>query len=385
MYLTASLIALALLAGVYAVVLALLRRRRGKEVYVLGGHLAAVHSAEQRRLQSGEIPKSPMPAGTYDFWRGEQSLIDPVKNSLDSALRELCRSFAETDEESRTRMRESISMDEFYTLCQFSKRAAVFAIREHDVDWMVNGLTAIAMIEQERTDFRDVLWALAVLYHSAKRNGVDPDALLRNAAAMSEPSISELIGGFIRRPLADKDLQVTWGYDEVTTSHGIGLIGRSINRYGPNCDLKKVALEIAEYVTTDKYQPASVEIATELPAIWLASKDNRALDKILKAASGTASINAQLRPNEHPSYESQILLVFVVETENDEAARSLLEMCVNKKPSDYCMAGVSEGRLFCLIVARSFVEGIESFETSESLARFPRAISPILRRYVEGS
>lgn len=385
MDLTTSLIALALGVGAYAVVLALLRRRRGKEVSVLGGHLAAVHSAEQCRKQSGDIPPSPVPPGAYDFWRGEQSLIDPVKTSLDSALRELCRSFAETAEESRTRMRRSISMEEFYTLIQFSNRAAVFAIREHGVDWVVNGLTAIAMIEQERTDFRDVLWALAVLYHSAKRSGVDPDALLRDAAAISEPGISELIGGFIRRPLADKVLQASWGYDEVTTSNGIGLIGRGYKRYAPNCDLKTVILEIAEYVTTDKYQPASVQIATELPAFWLASKDNRALDKILMAARGTASIHARLRPNEHPSYQSQMLLVVVVETEDDEAARSLLEMCVNKKPSDYCMAGVSERRLFCLTVARSFVEGIESFETSESLSRFPRAISPILRRYAGDS
>lgn len=375
-----ALIALALGLGVLAVVSALLRFRGRKGVYVLGEHLAAADAAEQRRKQRGDMPKSPMPEGTYDFWRGEQSLIDPARNSLDSALRELCQSFAVVDEESRTSMRESISMDEFYTLLMFSKRAAVFAMREQDVDWVVNGLTAVAMVEQERTDFRDILWALGVLYHSAKRTGDDPDLLLRNAAVISEPNVSELILGFIRRSPADKDLQASWGYDEVQTANGIGLIGRGFNHYEPACDLMAIALEIADYVASDKYQPASVEIATELPAVWLESKANPGLDKILRAVNGAAKINAQLRPSEHPSYDSQMLLVVVVEASDEGAARTLLEMCENKRPSDYCMAGVAEGRLFCLLVARSFVVGVESFETTQSLSRFPRGISPILRQ-----
>lgn len=378
---TSALIALALGLGVFAVVLVLLRWRQPKDGLVLGQHLAAADAEEQRRKQRADLPKSPMPDGTYDFWRGEQSLIDPAPTSLDSALRELCRVFAEGDEESRTRMRESISMDELYTLLMFSKRAAVFAMREQDVDWVVKGLTAVAMIECERTDFRDILWALGVLYHSAKRIGDNPDLLLRNASTISEPNVSELILGFIRRSPADRNLQASWGYDEVQTANGIGLIGRSFNHYQPACDLKTIAVEIADYVASDKYQPESVEIATELPAFWLESKATRDLDRTLRAVSGAASINARLRPNEHPSHDSQMLLVFVVEAENEAAARSLLEMCDNKKPSDYSMVGMAEGRLFCLVVARSFVAGVGSFETSQSLSRFPRGISPILRQH----
>jgi hypothetical protein len=52
-----------------------------------------------------------------------------------------------------------------------SRRAAVFAIREQKADWIVNGLTAIAMIEKERVDFRDVLMTLGLLNHSATRIG----------------------------------------------------------------------------------------------------------------------------------------------------------------------------------------------------------------------
>jgi hypothetical protein len=377
---TSALIALALGLGVFAVVPVLLRWLQRKDALVLGQHLAAADTAEQRRKQRGDMPKSPMPDGTYDFWRGEQSLIGPTQNSLDSALREFCRAFAEADEDSRARIRESISTDEFYTLLMFSKRAAVFAMREQNVDWVVNGLTAVAMVEQERTDFRDILWALGVLYHSAKRIGDNPDILLRNAAAISEPNVSELILGFIRRSPTDKNLQSSWGYDEVQTANGIGLIGRSFSHYEPACDLKTVALEIADYVASDKYQPESVEIATALPAFWLESKATRDLNRILRAVSGAASINARLRPNEHPGYESQMLLVFVVEAENEAAAGSLLEMCDNKKSSDYSMVGMAEGRLFCVVVARSFV-GAGSFETSQSLSRFPRGISPILRQH----
>jgi len=38
------------------------------------------------------------------------------------------------------------------------------------------------------------------------------------------------------------------------------------------------------------------------------------------------------------------------------------------------MLGLAEGKLFCLIVARSVVVGKKAFETSGSLARFQRGL-----------
>jgi hypothetical protein len=362
-------------------VAALSQHETKKEKVVIGSNQAKAALAEERRKQKGDSGKSPMPAPIYDFWRGEGSLVNPVKNSLDSELSELCERFEKSDAKLRAKMRTSISMDEFYTLLLFSKRSAVFAIRERDLNWLGNGLTAVAMIEAERTDVRDILWALSLLYHSARRVGADANQLFRAAAKLSEPHVSKLLTGFIGRPAKEKDLRSSWGYDEVETKDGTGFIGWGFADYRPTCDLKRIVIDIGDLVEKDKYQTSSVEVAAELPPVWLQSKENRSIDLTLKKVRAGASVHADLRPNEHPTYKSQVLMVFLVEVEDERVAQELLGMSRQKKPTDYSMIGIAEGRLFCLLVARSFVHGVESFETSESVLRFEKGITEILGRY----
>jgi hypothetical protein len=59
-----------------------------------------------------------------------------------------------------------------------------------------------------------------------------------------------------------------------------------------------------------------------------------------------------------------------------------MDISKKKKPSDYCMLGLTKGRLFCLVIARAFVTGVESFETPESLTRFSKGTVEILIRHV---
>jgi hypothetical protein len=322
-----------------------------------------------------------MPATVYDFWRGEGSLVNPVKNSLDSELSELCQRFAKSDASVRAEMRTSISSDEFYTLFSFSNRSAVFAIRERNLNWVRNGLTAIAMIEAERTDSRDILWALSLLYHSARRVGADADQLFRSAAKLSEPNVSKLFTEFLGGTAKEKDLRSSWGYDEVETKDGIGFIGWGFEDYHPTYDLKRIVIDIGDLVARDKYQTSSVEVATKLPPVWLESKENRSVELTLKKVLAGASVHAKLRPNEHPKSASQVLMIFLVEVNDESVAQELLGMTKQKKPTNYSMIGIAEGTLFCLVVGESFEHGVESFETSESLPRFANGITEILRRY----
>ena len=361
--------------------MAVLSQHEKKKAVVIGENQAKAAIAEEQRKQKGDSGKSPMPATIYDFWRGEGSLVNPVKNSLDSELSELCQRFAKSDAQVRAAMRNSISMDEFYTLLLFSQRSAVFAIRERNLNWVSNGLTAIAMIEAERMDSRDILWALSLLYHSARRVGANADQLFRAAAKLSEPSVSRLFTEFIGGTAKDKDLRSSWGYDEVETKDGIGFIGWRFADYRPTYDLKRIVIDIGDLVTKDKYQTSSVEVAAELPPVWLESKENHSLELALKKVRAGASVHADLRPNEHPTYRSQVLMVWLVEVKDERVAQELLGMSRQKKPTGYSMIGIAEGRLFCLVVARSFVQGVDSFETSESLPRFAKGITEILRRY----
>lgn len=75
-------------------------------------------------------------------------------------------------------------------------------------------------------------------------------------------------------------------------------------------------------------------------------------------------------------------MIFLEEMVNESAARMLLDLSRNKRPSGYSMIGVARGKLFCLVVARSFVAGVGPIETPESLYRFSNGIGEVLDRYV---
>jgi hypothetical protein len=76
-----------------------------------------------------------------------------------------------------------------------------------------------------------------------------------------------------------------------------------------------------------------------------------------------------------------MFIIFLVEVADESAAKALLELSKKKNPTDYCMLGLAERNLFCLVVSRSSFAGKYAFETSESLARFSNGIAGILRRH----
>lgn len=378
-------LAIGIIVAIVFVLLYTLRRQQDKkDVYVIRELRAKAVEAEQRRKTKGDVGESPMQDQKYDFWRGELNLINPVQNHLDTMIGELCKRFASSDAQARASIRASIRLEELYTLLTFSRRAAVVAIRQQSVDWVNNGLTAISIIEYERADFRDILLALSLLYNSATRIGENADQLLRYVATLSEPEMAKLIIEFMERTEKGKDLRSSWGYEEVETKDGVGLIGWDFKSYNPTYDLKKIAIETGDLIATDKYQPQSISVASELPPYWLVSyRDYTSAEKVPLIFRAGASIWARLRPNEHPKHDSQMLMVYFEEGADENTARALLEMSKKKGPPDYCMKGFVKGRLFCLLVAKSEEMGVKSFETPKSVERFSEGISEIMRRYVK--
>ena len=100
--------------------------------YAAGEEMANPSDVEQQRRLRVDAGNSAMPQERYDFWRGEGSLIDPVKNSLDTLLIAWCQRYAKSDARARAAIRASIKTEDFSTLLTFSGRASVFAIREHN-------------------------------------------------------------------------------------------------------------------------------------------------------------------------------------------------------------------------------------------------------------
>jgi hypothetical protein len=270
-------------------------------------------------------------------------------------------------------------MDEFYELLFFSKRASVFAVREKDVEWVISGLTACAMIEIERIDYRDMYLSIGLLYHAATRIEQDADHLFVKLAEVSSNEVSEIITDFTKR--SSKDLK-EFGYDEINTSNGIGFIRWNLGRFEPTYDIKKIALEIAEFIEADKYDAVSITGGAGFPKVWLKTEENeKLLFEIIPCMRACITVLGRLRPEEHPNYMDQMFSVSILEMEDDNLAEQLEKFSIEKKPDWYCMVGAASGRLFGLVIARSFVQGVESYETEESIQRFREGFLSILKKY----
>ena len=357
-----------------------LRKPSQDEVYVIGQQQADAQAAEQRRLEEGGFGPSPMPEGRYDPWHKASNLVKPATLPLDEQLNELCRRYAGNDDETRAQWRGAISKDEFYRLMAFSKRAAVFAMQEQNVADVNNGLTALAMIERERVDWRDILLSVSLLYHAAAKLTDQPDQLLEEAAALAEPNVSELLIGFSKRPPREKALRESWGYDEIETETGIGFIRRGFTDYDPTYDFKAIALDVFDLIGADAYRPG-IEIASSLPETWLSSVDDEALEQALQTVRAGMTISGRLRPEERPIEERQSLTIFIVEVRDSASAQVLLDLSRRKEQRNGVMVGVASDRLFGLIIQRSPIMGIDPYETSSSLIRFSSGIEETFEDY----
>ena len=98
------------------------------------------------------------------------------------------------------------------------------------------------------------------------------------------------------------------------------------------------------------------------------------LKETLSKVRAGATVSAHFQASKNANATSQQFTVFIVEMDSPESAQVLLKLSQAKKPKDYYMLGVAGDRIFCLLIARSFVQGVESFERDESLKRFEKQI-----------
>jgi len=352
------------------------RKRRSGE-FVIGQEMAAALEAERRRLARGEGMPSSLPSEAYDRWAGELQLYDPRPIPLDEDLAAYVGRFAAVDRDAREAMRRATSLDQAYTLLAFARRSAVFAMRARESGGVVAGLTACAAIELERVDQRDVLLALAILFHAALRCGVDGPALLRAVATIGDDGLSKLIDDFLSRPEPDRALRDAWGLVEIEAPGGAGLLQWGFGPWAPTVDLGAAAITVAGVVSADDYQADDPLLASEMPAVWLKDVGDAALGTIIESVAGTATIHGRLRPAADADHASQQLTVFLLEVADDDAHR-LAAMARRGSPLA-ALLGVAVGRLFGLVVARSWVEGVPSYETTDRLARFAAPLTEALR------
>ncbi len=350
------------------------------EPFILGQQFAAARSAEAARIARADSGVSPLGAeDRYDQWRGDLDLYDPVRLPLDDRIRLLCREFASVGEKARSAIRRSLTLNDFYTLLTFAQRSAVFALRTRDPRWLVDGLTAIAIVEIARIDYRDAPGPAGLIYAIFHRIGVAAYPAFEQAAALAEPDIAELLQSFRDRPPNHRTLKACC-FEAVDSPGGPGLIQRSGCLYKPTMRLDKLILQIAEVLRNDQYSP-SVEIGTTLPDVWLSKIDDRALASALSSVVAGATAHGTLRPEVSPEHLNLGIIAFAVETANEAAAATLLRIARLKQTqnNDFKMLAAQDRRLFCLLIARNWMVGGEDFETAESIMRFQPGLEKLLQ------
>lgn len=353
------------------------RKLPQNKTYVIGQQMADAIEKERRR-EAENLGPSPLPKYRYnghEFW-----LLEPQQTQLDKDLIVLCNQFPQLNSTQRKDFRHRISLNEFYTLLTFAKRSAVFAIRNKDINILRAGLRAIAMIEIDRIDFRDIGTPMGPLYYAALKIGLDPAVEITNAAELSEPKVRDYFFSLLKRcqnkefNLASESLLI-----QVETPSGPGFVERDLNSYQPDIDLLNIALDIVKLIETDKYQSDSPVVGTKIPEVWFGDKIS-AVKNDLDTLLGTVNIRAHLDDQYSEKARDQCLWVWLAETPKVIMAAHLSETARLIKPKSYCLLAVSQGNLFCFVVARSVIMNLEPFEKEDSLCRFELGIERALKK-----
>lgn len=351
-----------------------------RPIYVLGQQMANARRKEVERLSPPGVEESPLAGRSYDKWAGEFDLSDPRHNPLDDELSGFCRRFAVGDANERRALRRSISMDEFYTLITFANRCAVFAIRTREVALAEDGLVALAIIDPSRIDFRDAVTSISLLDHALRAIGEKASGPITFAASLADEIMGQRRLEFTTMPQAERDIRTMSGYAQVETDHGPGFMRWNLELYKPTVALDRVALCVSRLLAADNYEPSSVALASELPAVWLSQADKPKLEHAMHAIRAGASMNADLRPSIDYDNRHQVLIVFLVELKNERFADDLYSIAehTRTKARPFAMTAAVAGRLFCLIIARSIVIGTANHESDASLGRFKAGVTRVL-------
>ncbi len=241
-------------------------------------------------------------------------------------------------------------------------------MRDRSTEHIRDGLTAIAMIERDRSDFREALLALAFLNYAARSIGADADDLLRGATSFAGPSMAELIRGFLKRSEDERHLH-SWGHTVVQTEAGPGLAGWGSRPYRSTLPLDQAGLAIARLLKQDKYDHKRVTLASELPAVWLSRVDGEAPQHKRSSIRAAVTIHADLRPQEGPGFQNQVMTTFLVEADDEATAAALFKSARDKQAqsNDLAIVAVQECRLFCLVVLRTLNVTAEVHRPSKPL------------------
>jgi len=341
---------------------------------VIGTEMAAAVAKETRHRQV-DRNQSPLLGVSYDAGRGETQMLHLVESRVDLVIRSLATDFASQEPEERDRIRSALEMGDFYTLISYARRMMVLSLRQGDSSSAISGLNALAMIDQERLDWRDLSWAAGLLSFALVSLGEETRDRFGEAAALTEPGTAEILRKFGNSPSADLR---GWRFRAVRTTDGLGLISDEGEPYGPTVDLLRLSEAWGKLVEDDGvWRVDEPTIGSRLPKVWLRD-GNSDLDTALAALRGCVSVRGYLAGDANSMQSKQMLLTFVAEATSPQAAETIAEAAGPGASEAFVGFGLAHGPVSAVVISRSIVQGVDGLETRDSIERFRPVLQGVL-------
>lgn len=346
---------------------------KSEESFVIGTQMADATAAERRHGARNEGRSSPLASLRYStketyLWRWTDSRVD------DDILAEVAN-FAQLGEAGRSAVRNSLTMDDFYTILIFARRCALASLRCDDAGKIEIAFAGLAMIELERIDWRDLSIASALVRYAGQSLRLPVASFVDRAVQLAEPQTARALSE--DRALR-VDLAESTGYREVRTPEGVALFETGYEHFAPKADLIKIVFESAVALDAGGYEISSVQVACDLPLTWLSTDEGSPISNVVKDFSGCVSIGGVPRADPAPESSGQSILVFVAEAASEEDARAVAAAADNPAIPDRTQLGSASGQLCAVIIQWSWMADTPPLEGKCSLERLRPVVERLL-------
>jgi hypothetical protein len=347
--------------------------KRSSGTVEIGTQMAQATAAQRRHEERHGAFTSPLAGLNYSpiesrLWRWVDSPIDRL-------IEPLVMGFAVLGEAERNSMRDSLSMDDFYTLYTFARRCALAVVRGSDAKQIEPAFISMAMIDLERIDWRDLIMLHGLVCFVAERSGAPVSELSKRTIQLAERECAQALKS---QPILQVSLAETCGLRAVRTSEGPALFDTDHEDFSPEADLKQIAFECAVALEENGYRIDDITLACDLPAVWLEGNDSSAIAEMVRNLSGCVSVCGVPIADPAPDSSGQGLLVFLGEAASERDAREIATAAENASSSDRIELGVASRRLWAVVIQQSWIMDTPPMEDAQSLGRLRAVFQRIL-------
>lgn len=311
---------------------------KSSDTFVLGSQIAQAIEAQERHDNQQGVQHSLLADLRYSdaecrLWRWSES-------GVDISVEKIVTGFANSAPAQRNIMRDSMTMDDFYTILTFARRCALSSLRTGETYKIEMALTAMAMIELARVDWRDLLVASRLVCYAGQRLDAPLKDIVTRTAHMAEPKTKEalLVDGTARINLSE-----SCGYKEFVTPEGVALYQTGYKRFAPKANLAEIAFAVAVALEDNDYDISDIEVASDIPLIWLDSDERSPIAKLAGNIAGCVRIHGAPRSDPDPLTSGQSLLVFLAEASSEQDAREIASAAQNSSNPESTRIGVASG------------------------------------------